>query len=112
MSASGMESRFLREGSCVSPAPGEYGGSPARRKGAVKTLCLVSPRQRSGDIREHWPSGAGCGQSAAECGIVRALVGMMAVLERDDCSDRGLHEGVRERARELMHGFPAGAVRR
>lgn len=32
--------------------------------------------------------------------------------ERHDGSDRGLHERVGERARELMNGFPAGAVRR
>jgi hypothetical protein len=30
--------------------------------------------------------------------------------EGDDCSDCGLHEGVGECARELVNGFPAGAV--
>jgi hypothetical protein len=33
-------------------------------------------------------------------------------LEGDDGSDRRLHERVRERACELVDGFPAGAVRR
>jgi hypothetical protein len=42
----------------------------------------------------------------------RVVVATMFGLERNDGSDRGLHEGVRERTRELMNGFPTGAVRR